>query len=189
MSAINSTSISEQIADLDATVAGLSAEADDLALPAVGGDKEAIARLSELRAKIGQASADRIVLFKAQKAAERGEAKAVSEADQAARAAHMEAARDRIGHILDAARRADELVSELRAVLVDIDETETTIARELRASGLRDLGPVVGRRGLADVVVGNVQGVTDGTDKFRRQRTAFDVATAAWREFQEPANV
>lgn len=189
MSAINSTSISEQIANLDATVASLSAEADDLALPAVGGDKEAVARLSELRAKIGQASADRIVLSKARNAAERDEAKAISEADRAARAAHMKAARDRIAHILDCARRADDLVSELRTVLVDIDQTEIIISRELRASGLSDLGARVGRRGLADVVVGNVQGVTDGTDKFRRQRTAFDVATAAWREFQEPANV
>jgi hypothetical protein len=189
MSAINSTSIGEQIADLDATVASLSAEADDLALPAVGGDKEAVVRLSELRAKIGQASADRIVLAKAKAAAERGEAKSAAKADHAARAQHIENARDQIAHILDCARQADDLVAKLRAVLVDIAETETRIARELRASGLSDLGARVGRRGLADVVVGNVQGVTDGTDKFRRQRTAFDVATAAWREFQEPANV
>jgi hypothetical protein len=189
MSAVNSTSIGEQIADLDATVASVSAEADGLALPAVGGDEEAIARLSELRAKIGQASADRIVLTKAEKAAKRDEAHAASEVDRAARAAHMEAARDHIAHILDCARRADDLVADLRAVLVDIDLTEKSIARELREAGVRDLGAVTGRRGLSDVAVSNVHGMIAGADQFRKPRTAIAVATAAWQEFRGPSNV
>jgi hypothetical protein len=181
---ITSNDIAGQIAALDQHISALDREVSDLALAAVGGDKDATSRISTIRREIDRAHADLKILEAARLAAIGKEVAAADERDDADRARHLGEARLHAVAILELAGRADEAIAAFVALVADIDRTERALWGSLRAANARPSDAIVGRNGLAETALTQMEVRVRGI-KVSDLRSISEIAAVAW-EFLEP---
>lgn len=177
----SSGSIAAQITALDTTLFGWEKEAADISLDAVNGDADAAKRLAELNRQIEGARADRQVLERAQKTAFKREQAARETAQVEQRAKHLNAARKHAEALRAAAAKADQMITELRSALVEMDTHERAIRAELHRAGVTPPGAIRYRQGLAGHVLAVLKAMHDTpTGYLEDRRGAAKLASVAW---------
>ncbi|MEZ0170767.1 hypothetical protein [Microvirga sp. TS319] len=177
----SSAHISGQLSALASVLRGLEHEAATLSLSAVSGDQEAARRLAEIRAKLDGARADRVVLETARKQALQAEADAFVAAATNGKARRLAEARENAERLLVTASTADALISDLKAVLADLNRTEADVWTSLRLAHVMPPGELIGRKGISRHVVDTLKAFADGRDNFRNdKRTTSEVAEIGW---------
>ncbi|MCL4767752.1 MAG: hypothetical protein KJZ80_16110 [Hyphomicrobiaceae bacterium] len=181
MNNITARGIAETIASLDRTVGELEGKAKILSLCAVEGDDVARKGLAEVLAKIERAKADRVVLENAGEAARERETNAGREADEADRTRCMDEARAHAGKLVEAAARADALVSAFKKALADLSHAESELRRVLSAAGARPSEGVVGQRNIEQLAIERMLFALKGLDRLRPDEPSVaDRARRAW---------
>lgn len=180
MNAVTSHDIVGQIEALQTRLDELDAQADELSLAAVEGDKEAVKQLADIQAQITQAWADKRILATASKSAVRRESQERFAAGAAERAKAHEQAREIAGEIVSKAARVDALIAELRVLLPQIGALETEVWKQLRAAGQTPTGGFVGQRGLS-VYATDTLNASFGPKYAQERKKVEDIASAAWR--------
>jgi hypothetical protein len=173
--------IESQLASARARLATLDADVQRLSLPAVSGDSEAAAALSQVNTAIRQVSADIAVLDRARIEAARQEREA-KEADEAAyRARSLAVARDRVADLMRLAGRADEMVAAYKALITEISQTERAVWDAAREAGMSPDGAVIGRKGLASFMTERMFAISNGRELFLlEKRDVAAIVATAW---------
>lgn len=174
--------IAAQVAALDGRLADLDAEAQRLALAATEGDADAAARLVAINAEMEAMRGDKFILMQACRAAE-ARAEVADEAEQARqRAAARDEAQGHVVRLLNAARRADAIVAELRAVAAEMADAEAAARDAARRAGGLLVDSRVGQRGAVAHAVGNITRTARGDVKVNTPvRPVADFVSAGWR--------
>ena len=182
MSATSST-ISADLAVLDAHLASLQEQADGLALAAVDGDQQAGGEIARLLAEIDRVKAERPILERAQAMALRREAHAGHEADAVARAGHMAEASRHADRLLELARGIDAAQATMLPMLSELAATERAIWTSLRMAGASPTGMIVGQRDLAGLAMQRLTLAAQGRTMFASdQRGVEEIAKVAWSD-------
>lgn len=180
MTATSST-ISADLASLDAHLASLQEQADSLALAVVDGDQEATGEIARLLAEIGRVQSERPILARAQGMALRREAGAAEEADAATRAGHMNDAREIATRIVSAGQRADVMIASFVALMAEIDADEKAAHRSLRAAGEPLSVGQHGRHGIVAIFAERMSAAASfKIGRLSDQRPLMDTLSAAW---------
>ncbi len=178
--------IASQISGLDAALAEARGRAGHLSYDTVAGDKDAAAALARENANIAGMEADRAVLVTAMARARQLEAEASSEAAQAERAAARIEARGHVTRLLDAARRADAMLSSWAELAAEMAEAEAAARDAARRAGgiLNDTR--VGQRGSvahsADLLARTATGAIKANTVIR---PAEEFVSIGWRDLIE----
>lgn len=183
--------IAAQIDALDRSMTDLGNRAADLALAAAEGDADAAARLAQINAEIEAMRGDRFILTQACRAAE-ARAEIADEAEQARqRAAARDEAQGHVVRLLNAARRADAIVAELRAVAAEMADAEAAARDAARRAGGLLVDSRVGQRGAVAHAVGNLTKTATGAVKVNTPvRPCAEFVTVGWRDLiEEQAHV
>jgi len=179
---MNSRELRAKISALDATVQQWESEIDALVLRAVEGDADAAQALAQTNAKLEGARADRVILEKAYKQMLQAEAEAFAAAEAEAKTRYVAEARVNAERLLATARKADGLISELKAVLTDLTSAETDVWNSLRLAGVTPPGAIIGRKGISGHVVDILKACADGRENFRNdKRTTSEVVEIGWQ--------
>ncbi|WOH68660.1 hypothetical protein [Bradyrhizobium sp. BWA-3-5] len=175
--------VETQIGAARERLAALDKEAQDLALPAVSGDQDAVASLAGINAQISQIVADLAVLDRARFTAVEQKREADEARDAERRAHHLQIARDDAAKIIRLSSQADELVDKFDALLVDLLDVDQHLWRALAEAKAQPSDAVVGRRGISQIAVARMREVVDRLNKHvRHQRPVAVVAAVAWSE-------
>lgn len=179
-SAPTSAQIDASIAIVREQISLMEDEARELSLPAVAGDEQARALLTNVRAKIQQAEADLTVLADARISALGKECEAAEAKDQGYRDRNLQIARDRAAAIVQLASRADSLVAEFKTLISDMRGVEREIWNAAREAGQPADGAIVGRKNLEQFAVDRLLRFTKGLDRFGKDEPVATWAQMAW---------
>jgi hypothetical protein len=185
MTSASISQIDGKIAEATKLLTALDNEAAELSLPIVEGDQNAVSALADIRRKAAQVRADLTILEHARAGAIKRDADADDEAAAAYRAEHLEAAKAKAAELVRLGGKADQLSADLKTLLVDMAEAERALWRELTEAKAQPTDPVVGRKGLAQIVVDQVSAVITGLDKFRGSKPIAVTAAVAWADLLE----
>ncbi|AWC21802.1 hypothetical protein CO731_01255 [Aminobacter sp. MSH1] len=186
MKTASTQQINQQIGALDNVLAEMERDVERLSLGAVSGNAQDIEALAGAQSRIAQATNDRAILQRAHKYAAKREAAIAEKAAIDERARQFAIAQDHAGKLLEAARRADDLVQSIRDILEEIQKTEGAAWTALRASGRAPAhGGAMWQNGLWKFVLDTVQ-AANNQPAFRPNKTIAQVAEISWRDVAKP---
>lgn len=179
--------VQAHIAKVDAKLADLGAETTRMSLAAIAGDAKAEARLVDISGEVSIAKAKRSALAEALAAARRNEADAVDDAEDAAREAHMAAARNHAGNVVALSAQADKLIRDWKAVLASLSDEERAVHSSLMAAGQPIGVAIIGQKDIAGMATDGMMRVVRSLDRFQNadHRGVAERARIAWADLIE----
>lgn len=175
--------INQQIGALDNVLAEMERDVERLSLGAVSGNLQDVEALAGAQSRIAQATNDHAILQRAHKYAAKREAAIAEKEAFDERSRQFAIAQVHAGEILEAARRADQLIPQIRELLEQIQQAERAAWRAFRASGRAsaDGGGALWQTGLGKFVMHTLE-TANNPPAFRPDRTVTAVVEYAWRD-------
>lgn len=144
----SSAYIHGQLSAIERTIVSLDAEATNLSLSAVGGDPDAVHKLTEINARMEQAKSDRTVFERAKNKALELEQAEKDALEAAIKQQHFDDAVKKAKSLVGKCDRMDGLIQEFAKLQLEIEAEEKEVQGSYRLYGGSD-GHVAKRSGLA----------------------------------------
>jgi len=185
---ITTADIRSKLASLDIAVADAERQFDVEAADAVGNVEGAGRRAAEIDQRLDRLATDRKILERALSRAEAAERAADEAIEEARRKVHVAEARDSYARLLDAARRADNVIADLARYLEEIAGLEGDVRRSLSLAKVPLHGSNAFQGRLVSLAVQHTTRIVDGRSRYTDQpRSLASAAHAGWNEVLEDA--